>query len=72
MVKFFKGKAKSSFLLIFSCVLVAAITGVYALVCRPEGNAQKEQAVHDRQVVREKETVYNAEETEIAPQLQLP
>lgn len=26
--KFFRGKAKSFFLLIFSCVLVAAITGV--------------------------------------------
>ncbi len=72
MVKFFKGKAKSFFLLIFSCILVAAITGVYALVCRPDENTRKEQSVRDRQVVRDKESVYSAEETEISPQLRLP
>ncbi|MEE0834976.1 MAG: hypothetical protein U0M08_01040 [Clostridia bacterium] len=69
MRNFIKGKARSFFLLIFSCVLVAGITGVYALVCRPEEDAQKERPVQDRQIARDNESVYNAEETEIAPQL---
>ena len=69
MRNFIKGKARSFFLLILSCGVFAGIKGVFSLVCRTEEDAQKERPVKDRQIARDNESVYNAEETEIAPQL---
>ena len=72
MKNIFKFKAKSFFLLILSCVLVAAITGVYALVWRPEADSREGTSVQERRMVKDNESSYNAAETEITPQLQIP
>lgn len=69
MKEFSHNSKKSVMLIFFSCFLMAAIIGIYALVYRPADSREKRSVKEEKQIAYEDSDTVNEAETDGTPLL---